>query len=700
MTWLQVQQLEDRVLMASPTQIATALTNAEAWLASQQNASSGQIGNATYPLADTASAVIALETKGNFPGGGEQFSAVVEKGLNFVFQYAGKQTNISQHAPGGGANVSCLLPGGDSFGVYFSQASQMYETGIVMAAIAASNTPNRVVTTGPLTGMTYQKVLTDMVQFVAWAQFTTGVGEGGWRYSAGANQGGNADNSVSQWPVIGLGAASQAPWNIQAPSFVKPELNKWVTYIQGSDGGSGYTAPGSSEDSGVTGGLMVEFNYLGDSSTAARDQSALRFINANWGSGPNGFSGNIGEPYAMYAQFKGLQLSQVLTIPNAAAHPPWSSAGDWFNDYADYLVNHQNSNGSWNAYYYYDPVLSTAWYADILSKTVFVRLPQVQSVQIDDGTAQRSMVRSLTVTFQDPTILSAGAFQLTVPSGDQPVTLNVSPALGSGNPFQAYTITFSGSGISGHSLQDGLYTLTVAANHVQNVAGQNLASDVPIDFFRLFADYTGNGFVDNLDLAYLRLAAMGNPLYVQYFDYNGDGIVNSIDTAQAIQRRYTNIFAPDVTPPVVAYTAPAYGLETRTNVTVSGLVTDNLSGVASLQGEIDSGPTFPVAFSPSGAFSFATALPLDGTADGPHTVHLVATDNAGNVSVRYDDVFVLDTTPPVVSYTSPAPGSSTRVNPTVIGVVTDMSGVAQLQASVDGGSASVITVGAGARSVS
>ena len=146
-------------------------------------------------------------------------------------------------------------------------------------------------------------------------------------------------------------------------------------------------------------------------------------------------------------------------------------------------------------------------------------------------------------------------------------------------------------------------------------------------------------------------------------------------------------FVLDTTPPVVTYTSPATGSVTRTNPTVSGKVTDAVSGVALLVGQIDAGATFPVTFDPAtGAFSFTTGLPLDGTSDGTHTVHLVATDKAGNVSGASDDTFVLDTTPPVVTYTSPVPGAATDTNPAVSGKVTDaVSGVALLVGQIDTG---------------
>ena len=62
--------------------------------------------------------------------------------------------------------------------------------------------------------------------------------------------------------------------------------------------------------------------------------------------------------------------------------------------------------------------------------------------------------------------------------------------------------------------------------------------------------------------------------------------------------------------------------------------------------QVDSGASVPVTFDPAGNFSFTTGLPLTGQADGNHTVHLQATDRAGNVSGVADVAFTLTTTTP------------------------------------------------------
>ncbi len=142
----------------------------------------------------------------------------------------------------------------------------------------------------------------------------------------------------------------------------------------------------------------------------------------------------------------------------------------------------------------------------------------------------------------------------------------------------------------------------------------------------------------------------------------------------------------DTTAPTIAVSTPKNGVITNTNVNISGVVTDNLSGVASLTAQVDGGTAFAVSVGSNGSFSFPTSFALNGTNDGSHTVSLVATDVAGNVSGPTNLALTLDTQPPVVTIASPATGTLTNANVTVTGTATDnLSGVATLTASVNGG---------------
>jgi hypothetical protein len=164
--------------------------------------------------------------------------------------------------------------------------------------------------------------------------------------------------------------------------------------------------------------------------------------------------------------------------------------------------------------------------------------PVVQSIAIDSGVAQRSVIRSITVTF-DRLVSFTGspeaAFRLTR-TGPSGATGNVTLATdfsGSTATQTVVRLTFSGALTNPWgkttTLSDGNYTLTVFSAHFQNgvQGGDNVTS-----FFRLFGDINGDRAVNGLDLTAFRNSFGSEPLdppYAPYFDFNGDGAINGLD---------------------------------------------------------------------------------------------------------------------------------------------------------------------------
>src|SRR5262249_14021372 len=121
---------------------------------------------------------------------------------------------------------------------------------------------------------------------------------------------------------------------------------------------------------------------------------------------------------------------------------------------------------------------------------------KVESVVINDGSAQRSMVNRITVTFDGAAVLDPGAIELRREDGTL-VDAQVSISL-IGSKTVA-VLTFAGAEFVGGSLADGNYTLTVLADRVHDRWGRELDGDGDgisggnlVDaFFRLFGDSDG-----------------------------------------------------------------------------------------------------------------------------------------------------------------------------------------------------------------
>ncbi|MDV6031775.1 MAG: DNRLRE domain-containing protein [Phycisphaera sp. RhM] len=177
--------------------------------------------------------------------------------------------------------------------------------------------------------------------------------------------------------------------------------------------------------------------------------------------------------------------------------------------------------------------------------------PQVESVVINDGSASRSQVTSVTVTFDTEVdhVALQSAFTLTnTDSSTQVAGLDIAASNNGGKTIAvlsfaagASVVTRNGSGLQGNSLADGNYRLDIAASQVRAIVGattmavdyafggQNAAGTPNDDFFRLLGDANGDGFRNGIDLNSI-IPSLFNPNEYRFdLDTNGDGSINGID---------------------------------------------------------------------------------------------------------------------------------------------------------------------------
>jgi hypothetical protein len=176
---------------------------------------------------------------------------------------------------------------------------------------------------------------------------------------------------------------------------------------------------------------------------------------------------------------------------------------------------------------------------------------QVAGVQVNDGTAQRSMVNTLVVTFTRPVAsYDPGAFTVAA-VGSGAVAPSVSVSFDASGTVA--TLTFSGSGVIGGSVTDGRYQLVLDGTKLHDNSGGLLDGDgdglsggayAGFSFFRFYGDVNGDASVNGLDYANFRAAygsSTGDANYVYYLDYNGDGAINGLDFAQFRARYGTSL---------------------------------------------------------------------------------------------------------------------------------------------------------------
>jgi tartrate-resistant acid phosphatase type 5 len=206
----------------------------------------------------------------------------------------------------------------------------------------------------------------------------------------------------------------------------------------------------------------------------------------------------------------------------------------------------------------------------------------VANIQVNDGSVQRSEVRSLTINFSGAVNFAGGngnaaaAFQL-LHVQDATNIANLAAAVstnGAGQTVVKLSFTTAGnaaaeidpvSALNGGaaSLADGRYQLTVLSAAVidangatldgarTGTAGSNYVSPADtfggagLHLYRLFGDVNGDGVIDALDLGLFRSTYNANSAqanYLAFLDADNSGAVDASDLGQFRSRYNVNVF--------------------------------------------------------------------------------------------------------------------------------------------------------------
>jgi hypothetical protein len=344
----------------------------------------GSWNAAGYEHAATGAAALAfLSQQDKWGSNAVPYQGAVNKAVAYLLNTATTH-NLNTRNDGvsicPGNNASCT-------GVSWYDLGGLAETTGFVAPIIAGyglKAGSRVVATteGPLTGMTWSEIAQAITNGLAATQSTGANGnrDGGWR---GLPANAESDSTATEWAVLSLiydealGAAT--------PPSLKDELRIWTGNIQ-SASGAACAQPGV-EPCGYaeTGSWLLAARFIGYDVTYPPIGAALGFLNTYWKTAAtNPKYEHFGHPAAMWAVFAGLETTIGL---NDAAHITnllndcGARACAWSDDYNDWLVKQQRTDGSWSDSPDWPDPVATAFSVAMLSGTQIPLLPQNPTIQ-------------------------------------------------------------------------------------------------------------------------------------------------------------------------------------------------------------------------------------------------------------------------------------------------------------------------------
>jgi len=305
---------------------------------------------------------------------------IVQRAINFLFSHLEeRQLNVQYggHDPCVGTGIEAA----PCVGYSPDDGDAGYSTAVVSLSLASSGALTRVAGSyGPVSGKSYGEVLQRLVNGIAWGQIDGDAncnGRGGWTYAFKDDACDSSDGSAVGWNLLAL--MDSKATGITVPAFVEPEFSNFAL-PNGLNSSSDLRVDGtfdysSDADPSAASGPNVAKTAIGMqglffSGAPARDarvKAAIAAISRRWKTGDYagsygwsidswvcGGEGGKGCIYSMFNVFKAFKLYSIQTLlaSSRARGPSPIQAGDWYAEYVDWLLSHQNSptdstNGSW-----------------------------------------------------------------------------------------------------------------------------------------------------------------------------------------------------------------------------------------------------------------------------------------------------------------------------------------------------------------
>ncbi|GEM_PF-969887 len=212
-----------------------------------------------------------------------------------------------------------------------------------------------------------------------------------------------------------------------------------------------------------------------------------------------------------------------------------NGSGNWVFDYTGTSLGEGSYNFTATAS---DTLGDTTAASALYTVTIDGTAPALPTASINDGAAQRSMVKKLALSFGEKVVLGTGAVTVKKSDGSDVPDTTLLVTNPSGDQ-RNYVLSFSGIGVVGGSLADGIYDLSVAAAGVHDLAGNALGGNFSQRFHRLYGDYDGNKTVNNGDYFWFKQTFnknTGDTGFLDLCDYDANGTVNNGDYFQFKKR--------------------------------------------------------------------------------------------------------------------------------------------------------------------